>query len=175
MVTRPLAEASRLTLGKFGPALMTIAALLSILGYLMATTLSAPRMLYALAESRHMPAVLAQVHPRFRTPYISVLVYVALVWILTVFGSFRWGVFFSAVTRLVVYVAVCICVFVFRRRAEMIPGMRVAGAPLFAAIAIAFCVLMATRMGLPELLILVGTLLPAAITWQQSEKRSRPV
>lgn len=163
LVQRPLAEASKSLLGPWGPAGMSVAALVSILGYLIATTLSAPRILYAIAQNGDMPAVLARLHPRFRTPHVAVILYVTAVWTLTIFGSFRWGVFFSSVTRLVVYAAVCAAVFVFRRR-DTQPGMKIAAAPVFALLGIALCVLLGTRMGKPELFVLIGALVPAAFT-----------
>jgi amino acid transporter len=53
----------------------------------MAAQAATSRILFAMARDRKLPAVLARIHPRYQTPYISTLV-VALVSLLV-------GVFFS--------------------------------------------------------------------------------
>ena len=46
----------------------------------------------------------ASVHPRSKTPYVSVLVYAAVVWALAMLGTFNWNAKLSAVSRLITYV-----------------------------------------------------------------------
>ena len=42
-------------------------------------------------------------HPRFHTPYVSILVFAALVWGFALSGEFKWNVTLSAVARLLYY------------------------------------------------------------------------
>jgi amino acid transporter len=65
-----------------------IAVVLANIANAMAAQAATSRILFAMARDRKLPAVLARIHPRFQTPYISTLV-VALVSVLV-------GVFFSS-------------------------------------------------------------------------------
>ena len=64
----PLADAAVLLMGAGGGILMTLGAAISIEGNIGNTMLAGPRYLYALAVDGYGPAVLARVHPRYRTP-----------------------------------------------------------------------------------------------------------
>lgn len=64
-----------------------VAVVLANIANAMAAQAATSRILFAMARDRKLPAVLARIHPRFQTPYISTLV-VALVSVLV-------GVFFS--------------------------------------------------------------------------------
>jgi basic amino acid/polyamine antiporter, APA family len=166
---RPVAEAAGVIFGSTGPTLMSIAAMISICGYLMATILAGPRILYALAEQGDAPRLFRRVHARFRTPHVAILVFSAAVWTLTVFGTFRWAAFVSAVTRLLVYGAVCAAVFVFRRK-QMQAAFRPPLAPVAAVLGISFCLLLVTRMGWVEAGIMAGVAVLAAISWWLAEE-----
>ena len=56
----PLADAGRLLLGPVGGLLLTVGAVLSVLGTNNNTVLAGPRYLYALAESGRLPRVLRE-------------------------------------------------------------------------------------------------------------------
>src|SRR5262245_28123660 len=98
---RPLATSARLFLGPPGAALIAAGALVSVYGYLSGQFVSAPRLTYALAEGADFPAVLASVHPRFRTPHVSIVAHAVLVLALAAAASFRWNAVLSAVARLI--------------------------------------------------------------------------
>jgi APA family basic amino acid/polyamine antiporter len=71
---RPLADVARLVMGWDGAGLIAIGALISVYGYLSAKILAVPRLTFALAERGDFPSFFAAIHPRFRTPHISILV-----------------------------------------------------------------------------------------------------
>src|SRR5207302_911473 len=87
---RPLADAARVVIGPAGAALISAGALISVYGYISANMLTAPRGTFALAERGDFPAWLARVHPRFRTPYCSILLFALLLWGFSQFASFSW-------------------------------------------------------------------------------------
>ncbi len=76
-------------------------------GYLSANILGVPRITFALAENGDFPAIFAAIHPRFRTPYVSILAFALLSWLLALLGSFTWNATLSAVARLLYYGLVC--------------------------------------------------------------------
>lgn len=171
---RPLATAAAEFLGRSGALVMTAAALVSVSGLLSSTMLNSPRLTYALAERGDFPAFFSSVHPRFHTPYVSILLYAALSWALAMYGSFEWNVSLSAVARLLIYGSTCAALLVFRRRSPQAARFRVPAAPLFSLLGVGFCVWLLLRMNRVEVLILGGTLLLAAATWVWARRRPHP-
>ena len=98
--TRPLADAARVFMGNFGARLIAVGALVSVYGYVGANLLTAPRGMFALAERGDFPASLAAVHPRFRTPHVSIVVFALLLAGFSLLATFAWNVTLSAVARL---------------------------------------------------------------------------
>ena len=72
---RPLADVARLVFGNGGAAFVSVGALVSVYGYLSANMLGVPRITFALAENGDFPSIFAAIHPRFRTPYFSILAF----------------------------------------------------------------------------------------------------
>jgi hypothetical protein len=64
----PLAEAAGLFMGGWGALVLTVGAIVSIVGNVGNTILIGPRYVFALAADGYGPRWLARVHPRFRTP-----------------------------------------------------------------------------------------------------------
>lgn len=100
----PLADVALVLMGSAGAAVLTLSAVFSIGGNLMASMLSAPRMLYAMAHIGSMPAWFGAVHPRFHTPANAILVYAAFSIALALSEGFVWLAAMSTVVRLLVYV-----------------------------------------------------------------------
>ncbi|MQA09037.1 MAG: amino acid permease [Pseudonocardiaceae bacterium] len=65
--------------GKAGLLVMTAATVLAAASSVSAILAAVPRMLYGLAREGMLPRVFAWVHPRFRTPWVSVLAVTALI------------------------------------------------------------------------------------------------
>ncbi len=103
--TRPLADAASVFMGPLGVAMISFAAMASIVGNVASSVLAAPRMTYALAHEGSLPPALARVHPRWRTPYVSILVYLALGVTLGVAGTFTQLAVMSSLARLIGYAA----------------------------------------------------------------------
>jgi APA family basic amino acid/polyamine antiporter len=162
---RPLADAARVFLGASGGVLMALGALISVYGYLSANMLNAPRLTFALGERRDFPPFFAWLHPRFQTPYISILVFVALVWLLAVVADFRWNALLSGITRLFTYGSACIALIVLRRRRAERLVFRLPAGNFFAVVGLIFCMALMTRMGRAEVAIVGATILIAAVNW----------
>jgi amino acid transporter len=152
--TRPLADAAGVILGPVGARLLAGGALVSLVGFLSANFLNGPRLTYALAEHADAPRAFGRVHARFRTPYLSILTFTALVWGLAVWGNFEWNATLSAVARLFVYVSTCVSLLVLRRRDPAGAAVPIPGGPFLAVLGIALCAVLAARMGRAELIAL---------------------
>jgi basic amino acid/polyamine antiporter, APA family len=167
---QPLAAAARHFLGAPGAWLMAIGAMVSVGGWFAATMLGTPRLTFALGERGDFPRIFAAVHPRFRTPYVSILLYAGLGWVLALSGSFEWDASLSAVARLLTYGATCAALPVFRKRNPRARIFRAPAGRLMAGLGVAFCVVLLTQMGRLEFVILVATILLAAGTWLWSRR-----
>ena len=105
-----------MAIGPVGAALVAVGALISFYGYLSAKILAMPRVPFALAEQGDFPKAFAAVHRRFHTPYVSILVFAALVWGFALIGEFKWNVTLSAVARLLYYGVGCAALPILRRK-----------------------------------------------------------
>jgi len=164
LTKRPLATAAREFWGTGGAVLMTAGALVSLYGYLAANTLNTPRLTFALAEHRDFPQIFAAVHPKFRTPYVSIAVYATVVLTLSIIGTFKWNLMLSSVGRLFSYLIVFAALFVLRRRDGNAP-FHVPGGKIFAVLGVLFCFALITQMGLGQVVVMLITAGLALITW----------
>ncbi len=162
---QPLSTAAGHFLGGAGVWLMALGAMVSVWGWFAATMLGTPRLTFALGERGDFPRAFSAVHPRYRTPHVSILWYAGLGWVLALSGSFEWNASLSAVARLLTYGVTCASLPVFRRRHPGLAVFRTPAGYLLPALGVAFCVVLLTQMGRVEFLILAATMLVAALTW----------
>jgi amino acid transporter len=170
--TRPLAEAARIFLGPWGATMMALAAMISVYGYIAGAMVNVPRLTYAMAEEADLPAFFSRVHPVFRTPYVSVVIYAILVWAMAASSGFLQNLSLSAVSRLFTYGLVCAALLQFRRwersghsHGIAPPRFRLPGGAMVAILGIIFSLLMATRMSRQELIVMSATLLIGFANW----------
>ncbi|HEV8218078.1 MAG TPA: amino acid permease [Gemmatimonadaceae bacterium] len=112
----PLAEAAAVAMGPRGRMLILVGSSVSMLGYLAGMTFASPRMLFAFARDRFLPAPLASVHPRFRTPHVAIAVQTIAVMALSATGSFEKLAMIANGSVLMVYAICCLGVLLLRRR-----------------------------------------------------------
>jgi APA family basic amino acid/polyamine antiporter len=151
-----VADTFRLLIGPAGATLIAVGAMLSTYGYSAGATLQAPRLLLALAERRELPSPLVHLHPRFRTPDVSIVAFALLGFGLSAFGSFAANATFSAIVRLAIFALTCMALVVFRRRFEEEPSFRVPAGPVVAALGVAFSVWLLTTRTFDQAGLLVG-------------------
>jgi amino acid transporter len=168
---RPLAEAARVFLGAGGAAFIALGAMISTYGYLSGQMLSAPRLTYALAEQRDFPSFFARIHPVFRTPHISIVIYMFMVWGLALYGSFLWNAVLSTVARMLTYAIVCAALLALRRKQPNAAEFRLPGGPVFAVLGLAFSLLLVARMGRDEVIALAATAALAFANWWWVRRR----
>jgi basic amino acid/polyamine antiporter, APA family len=111
----PVAEAAAVILGPRGRLLILVGMTVSMFGYVSGMTLAVPRMLFAFARDGFLPAPLAAVHSRFKTPYIAIAVQTLIVIALDVRGSFETLAIIANGSILLVYAACCVAVLQLRR------------------------------------------------------------
>ncbi len=141
----PLASAARAAAGPVGGTLLVAGAAVSMLGFLTGSLLLGPRVLFAFARDGFLPAGIAAVHPRYRTPWLAVVVYAALVLAISLSGSFEQLAVLSNVSALLMYSLVAISVWMLRRRdvrGEQ-PPFRIPGGAAVPALTVLACLAIA--------------------------------
>jgi len=162
---RPVADAAKRFLGSGGATAIALAALISAYGYLSANLLHAPRVTFALAEQGDFPSFFGAVHEKFRTPYLSILVYAVLLFGFAALGNFRWNAMLSAVSRLAVYGAMAVAVPVLRARKDAAAHFVIRAPYFFAAFTLLTSLVLLTQMGRGEFLVVGTTCGIALLNW----------
>lgn len=169
---RPLAAAARVYIGASGAGFMAVCAMLSTFGYLAGGMVNVPRLTFAMAEQGDLPKPFGAVHRVFRTPFLSILLYAVLVFLLAASGGFVQNLRISAASRLITYGLVCAAVIVLRRRdgtASAAPPalFRLPGGPVFAVLGVLGMAVVATQMTAGEAVILAVVVALATLHWWQ--------
>jgi basic amino acid/polyamine antiporter, APA family len=161
----PLADAARVLMGEGGAALISVGALISVYGYISANLLTVPRSMFALAERGDFPSVFGAVHPRWRTPHVSIGVFAALVWVFSQFASFSWNVTLSAVARIAYYAAVCAAVPALRRLQPQAAAFRLPLGPTLPVLGLGVCAVLLRGVDFSKSVILLLTIVVALVNW----------
>jgi APA family basic amino acid/polyamine antiporter len=169
---RPLADVARVAAGSLGAALVAVGALISFYGYLSAKILAMPRVTFALAEQGDFPNAFAAIHSRFHTPYVSILVFSAMVWAFALSGEFKWNVTLSAVARLLYYAVCCAALPVLRRKQPGDAGFHLPAGNLFAVIAVLICAALVTQVDRSQSIIVAATIALALLNWLAVRSRN---
>src|SRR5271156_2985354 len=114
---RPASDAVALVLGRAGAGLVSVGMAISMLVTLNGTILSGARVPFATARDGYFFKTLAEVHPRFRTPSVAIIVQCGLAVVLLLLGgSFRQFFTLTIFAEWMFYMIAGSTVFVFRRR-----------------------------------------------------------
>ncbi len=103
---KPLLAVALKIVGPIGGVIILIASFVSMLGLLSGDVLATSRVLYAASEKKLLPTFLSKLHPRFATPYFSIITYSFLTVLFAVSGSFKSLAILSSSSILIIYLAV---------------------------------------------------------------------
>jgi len=114
---RPASDAVALVLGRAGASLVSAGMAVSMLVTLNGTIMSGARVPFAMARDGYFFKAIAEVHPRFHTPSVAIVVQCGLAIILLLLGgSFRQFFSLAIFAEWMFYMIAGSTVFVFRRR-----------------------------------------------------------
>ncbi len=162
---QPLAAAAEVMMGKAGLWMISIGAIVSVLGNYASAVLSVPRLTYALARSGMLPQLFARTHDRFQTPHYSIAIYCGTGLTLGIFGSFKELAVMSSLARLLIYV-LCLAAIpgIKKRLAGSEDALRLPGGLTIPFIAFAISIWLMTQVRFEAVyktsaLIAIGTIL----------------
>jgi len=115
-VEAPLAAVATEVLGDWGAKLLLVGGVISIFATLSGDMLGAPRVLFASARDNNLPRFLATVHPKYKTPYVSVIFFAAVVCTLALSATFKPLAVLASGSILVIYLGVSLAVLRLRHR-----------------------------------------------------------
>jgi amino acid transporter len=172
-VTTPIASALGVILGTGGAAIGTAAVVVSVYGWLTGFTLMLPRVLYSMATHHEMPAILGRVHPRFRTPYLAVIVSTIAALGMALYSSFAQAATFAAISRLLVFTSTCAALIALKRRDGPAPAFHLPGSTAIAIAGATFSMwLLATRSS-TEIGILIAVIAAGILLRSLAVERRR--
>jgi len=163
---RPIAEAAGRVMGIGGGYLVTIGALITMLGTLNVLMLTSSRLLFAMGEQHQLPHQLTFLHRRHRTPVIAICITALLLVVLSTSGSFIDALTISAVIRLFTFITTCLALILLRRKQAPAAPFTVKLGPWLAASSIVFCLALLANISSREALdAVIVTLAGVVIYW----------
>jgi amino acid transporter len=88
----------------------------SVAGTLNAIMLVGSRLPFAFSEEKQFPTVFSFIHPKYKTPTWSLLLFMTVTIIISLNYSFLSAASISAITRVMIYGIVCITLIVLRKK-----------------------------------------------------------
>ncbi|MFD1314478.1 APC family permease [Namhaeicola litoreus] len=111
-----LGEVANRIIGPLGLTLLSIGAAVSMFGNLSSEILSIPRSLFSAAKDGIIPIkYLSRIHPKFATPYTSIMTYAGLGFIFAISSHFEQLAIISVSGALMIYLGVSLAVIKLRR------------------------------------------------------------
>lgn len=173
---KPLADAAQTFMGGFGGNLITLGAIISIVGALNAILLVGSRLLFALSHEGQLPQVLSTINDRYRTPAIALFIFTFLSLILAITGSFIYAITITAIIRTVMYAMVCGALIKLRIKdaTNNEPYYKIPFGMLFATTGILFSIWLFSSSQLVEMRdVIICIALGAIIYWAYKKSKYR--
>ena len=158
----PIADATAVLLGPTATVIITLGAIISILGTNLGTLLEASRMLYSMSDGRRPFTIFAFIHPRYRTPIVSIFVLAVVAIPLAIAGSFAKLAILSATARMSTYLFTCASVPRLRRMFAT-EGFRAPGGLLFPILGTLLSLAIYIGLGRQRPIILVAAVAALAV------------
>ena len=169
----PLADAAGVVFGSWGKILLLAAVVVSTFGYLSGMTLAIPRALFAFGRDGYLPNVFAAVHPKYRTPYVSIAIQSALACTLAITSAFEKLAIIANVAALLVYFACSLAAWQLRRRDVRAGGIpfRVPGGAAVPLLSCAVILGLLSSITLPEWRVLALIIAVASVLFAVTRRR----
>jgi len=156
----PLVDVAQRLAGALGRGLVVACTAVAIFGCIAADLICNPRAFLAAAESGALPRVFRLIHPRYNTPWFSIVAYAAIVLALSLSGGFRAMAVLASMAVLLVYLGVSLAALRLRYTRPQAPGtFRAPGGPtvaLLASATVVWVLAQSTRREVVAIAILVG-------------------
>jgi basic amino acid/polyamine antiporter, APA family len=168
----PAVDSARRFLSPLGVQIVAAGTLVSAYGYLSANMLHTPRITFAMGERGDFPAFFGKIHPRFRTPHLSIVIFAVVLLLFSIAGNFKWNALLSSVARLFVYGSVAAALPALRKKQPQAERFRLPFGNVFALLALLFTGVLVTRIHWGEFLVISITAALAFVNWLWARNRT---
>jgi APA family basic amino acid/polyamine antiporter len=162
----PLATATNSTLSSnallalIGGAIVGVGALISVAGSSESGMIGTSRLSYALAADGLFPTAFARVHPKFKTPYLAVVIQSIIAVVASIIGNLSLLISVSVFFLAIAYLATSGSVLTIRRRGQS-PQFRMRGGTIIPILGVAFSIYLISQcsplqIALGVLLLVIG-------------------
>ena len=173
--TSPLLDVANALIGPMGASVLILGVVASVGGNLLRGAFAAPRLTYALALDGSLPQWFGTVHDRFQTPANSILFFVSLVFLLAVYGSFIWLAAAAVVSRLLMYVVICVAIPRLRLTHANAQGFLLPGGYLLPVLGISACAWLTLQVSRESLLATMSVVALGSVLYAGTRGWSRSV
>jgi APA family basic amino acid/polyamine antiporter len=112
----PLVAVATEVFGGWGGKMLVAGAVISIYGALSGDLLGGPRVIFASALDNNLPKVLGKVHPTYKTPYIAIIFFAAVICVFALSGTFKYLAVVATGSLLLIDLGVSLAVLRLRQR-----------------------------------------------------------
>ncbi len=134
----PASKLMEIALGRLGAIIIALGIVISTLGFLSQSVLTAPRVYFAMAEDGVFFRQLAWVHPRTRVPVFAIVLQSAWTMLILFSGSYGQILNYVTATDWIFFGLTASCLFVLRRREQSVAQFRMPLHPITTAL---FCLI----------------------------------
>lgn len=117
--TIPLVLAGGILLGGTGALIMSIGALISVSGSDESNILGTARLSFAMAIDGLFPRVFAELHPRYRTPYIALAIQGIIAFVLSLVSGIAGLITFAVFNLAISFLLTCLALIVLQKPAKV--------------------------------------------------------
>jgi APA family basic amino acid/polyamine antiporter len=118
----PLLSVGLALFGTFGAVMMSAGALFSVSGSNESDILGTSRLSFAMAIDGLFPKAFSQVHPKYQTPYMSLIIQAVIAFVLSLFTGIRNLISFSVFNLAFSYLLTCMAAIALQKDRKKLPG-----------------------------------------------------
>jgi len=175
----PASAVMRIAFGEQGAQLIAMGIAVSTLGFLSQSVLTAPRVYFAMAQDGLFFKPVAWLHPRTRVPVIAIVMQGILTSMIALSGRYEQILSYVVSNDFVFFGLTAGCLFVFRRRDDVLQRFTMPGHPMTTALFIVVCVFIVVNAiykypletGIGLIITITGV--PVYYFWKWREARNK--
>ena len=173
----PLAAVAERIVGSIGGTILLGAAAISCYGAVSSDVLNTPRVLYAGSNDGLFPKFLGKIHPKFSTPYWSIVCFAAMIFVFSISGGFQQLAILASAAILLVYLFVIFATLKLRKKKQDVTEktFKVAGGliiPLIGIVSIVWLLTSLSKMEIVSTLIFIAVICAIFFTMKWIKKRA---
>jgi amino acid transporter len=112
----PLVAVATEVFGDWGGKMLIAGAVISIYATLSGDMLGGPRVIFASSLDKNLPSFLGKVHPKYKTPHVSIIFFAAVIGVFALSGTFQYLAVVATGSLLLIDLGVSLAVLRLRRR-----------------------------------------------------------